>query len=177
MARLDLRQALELQVQESRRMGADIRLGGTAMEGSGAFYAPTVLAQVTVDMPVFREETFGPAAPVIRARDAEQAVELANVSKFGLGGNLWTRDIDKAQEMAARIESGNVFINGMTASDPRLPFGGVKHSGYGRELSQFGIREFVNVQTVWIGPASPSTAAGSSTEATKTTEAELPATE
>jgi succinate-semialdehyde dehydrogenase/glutarate-semialdehyde dehydrogenase len=104
-------------------------------------------------MPVFQEETFGPAAAVIRARDAEHAVELANASAFGLGGNLWTRDLARARELARRLESGGVFINGMTASDPRLPFGGVKRSGYGRELSLFGIREFVNVQTVWTGPA------------------------
>ena len=162
MARLDLRTELDRQVRESRRMGADVLLGGdpvNTLEGRGAFYAPTILTQVTVDMPVFREETFGPVAPVIRARDAEHAVELANDSQFGLGGNIWTQDIEKARETAARIESGNVFINGMTASDPRLPFGGVKRSGYGRELSQFGIREFVNVQTVWIGPADPGAAA------------------
>ena len=111
-------------------------------------------------MPVFREETFGPAAAVIRARDAEHAVELANDSDFGLGGNLWTRDLVRARELARRLESGGVFINGMTASDPRLPFGGVKRSGYGRELSLVGIREFVNVQTVWIGPAVSTPGAG-----------------
>ena len=105
------------------------------------------------------EETFGPAAAIMRARDAEHAVELANDSRFGLGGNLWTRDIAQAEELAARLESGNCFINGMTASDPRLPFGGVKKSGIGRELSEFGIREFVNVQTVWIGPDTGASAA------------------
>jgi succinate-semialdehyde dehydrogenase/glutarate-semialdehyde dehydrogenase len=104
-------------------------------------------------MPVCREETFGPVAAVIHARDAAHAVELANDSDFGLGGNLWTRDLARARELARRLESGGVFINGMTASDPRLPFGGVKRSGYGRELSLVGAREFVNVQTVWIGPA------------------------
>jgi succinate-semialdehyde dehydrogenase/glutarate-semialdehyde dehydrogenase len=170
MARLDLRHELDRQVRESRRMGADALLGGAPADGSGAFYAPTILTQVTIDMPVFCEETFGPVAPVIRARDAEHAVELANASQFGLGGNLWTRDLEKAREMAALIESGNVFINGMTASDPRLPFGGVKHSGYGRELSQFGIREFVNVQTVWIGPAAPGAAAGGLAHASPATE-------
>jgi succinate-semialdehyde dehydrogenase/glutarate-semialdehyde dehydrogenase len=90
---------------------------------------------------------------VIRARDTDHAVELANASMYGLGGNLWTRDAGMAETIAARLQSGAVFINGMTASDPRLPFGGVKRSGYGRELSSFGIREFTNVQTVWIGPA------------------------
>ncbi len=104
-------------------------------------------------MRIATEETFGPVAAMMRARDAEHAVELANDSRFGLGGNLWTRDIARAERLATRLHSGGVFINGMTASDPRLPFGGVKKSGYGRELSSFGIREFVNIQTVWIGPA------------------------
>ncbi len=102
-------------------------------------------------MPVFREETFGPVAAVIRARDAEHAIELANDSTFGLGGALWTGDVERGKALARRIETGAVFINGMTASDPRLPFGGVKHSGYGRELSYLGIREFMNIQTVLGG--------------------------
>lgn len=89
---------------------------------------------------------------MVKARDAAHAVELANDSRYGLGGNLWTRDLDRAKQLAAQLESGSVFINGMTASDPRLPFGGVKRSGHGRELSRFGIREFMNIQTVWIGP-------------------------
>ncbi len=104
-------------------------------------------------MPVFREETFGPVAAVIRARDAAHAIALANDSDFGLGAALWCGDVARAQQLARRIESGSVFINGMVASDPRLPFGGVKRSGYGRELSAAGIREFVNVMTVWVGPA------------------------
>jgi succinate-semialdehyde dehydrogenase/glutarate-semialdehyde dehydrogenase len=104
-------------------------------------------------MPAFREETFGPVAAVIRVRNAEEAVQTANDSEFGLGGNLWTGDTERGKKLARRIESGNVFINGMTASDPRLPFGGVKHSGYGRELSWFGIQEFTNIQTIWVGPA------------------------
>ncbi len=152
VARADLRDELDRQVQTSVKMGARIVLGGKAIPGKGAFYEPTIVSDVTPEMPVFREETFGPAAAIIRARDTEHAIELANDSDFGLGGALWTRDIARGQELAARIESGAVFINGMTASDPRLPFGGVKRSGYGRELSSFGIREFVNVQTVWIGP-------------------------
>lgn len=153
MARADLRETLEKQVQASINMGAKVLIGGKPLEGKGYFFAPTILSNVTPDMPMFREETFGPAAAVIRARDTEHAVELANDSQFGLGGNLWTRDINRARQLARHLESGGVFINGMTASDPRLPFGGIKHSGYGRELSWFGIREFVNIQTVWIGPA------------------------
>ncbi len=153
MARGDLRDALEKQVATSVQMGARVLLGGKPLDGNGYFYAPTILANVTPDMPVFNEETFGPVAAVIRARDTDHAIELANDSDFGLGGNLWTGNIERGRALARRIESGGVFINGMTASDPRLPFGGVKRSGYGRELSSFGIREFVNIQTVWIGPA------------------------
>ncbi|HZS79036.1 MAG TPA: NAD-dependent succinate-semialdehyde dehydrogenase [Ktedonobacteraceae bacterium] len=152
MARGDLREGLEKQVQETVKMGARVLLGGRPREGRGYFYEPTIVTGVTPEMPMFRQETFGPAAAVIIARDADHAIELANDSDFGLGGNLWTRNIERARKLARRIESGGVFINGMTASDPRLPFGGIKHSGYGRELSSFGIREFVNIQTVWIGP-------------------------
>ena len=152
MARGDLREALEEQVAASVAMGAKVLLGGHPLPGKGFFYAPTIVTHVTPNMPLFREETFGPVAAVIRARDTDHAVALANDSDFGLGGNLWTRNIDRARELARRLETGGVFINGMTASDPRLPFGGVKRSGYGRELSTFGIREFVNIQTVWIGP-------------------------
>ena len=152
LARKDLRDILDDLVQQSLQQGAKILLGGKAREGKGYFYEPTILTNVTPEMPVFKDETFGPVAAVIRARDAEHAIELANDSKFGLSSNLWTRDIEKARALAARIEAGGVFINGMTASDPRLPFGGIKASGYGRELSSFGIHEFVNIQTVWIGP-------------------------
>jgi acyl-CoA reductase-like NAD-dependent aldehyde dehydrogenase len=158
MARGDLRDALVKQVQDSVKMGARVRLGGKPVEGKGYFYEPTIVTGVTPEMPMFREETFGPAAAVIRARDAEHAIELANDSQFGLGGNLWTGNIERGRTLARHIESGGVFINGMTASDPRLPFGGIKRSGYGRELAAFGIREFVNIQTVWIGPAVGATA-------------------
>jgi acyl-CoA reductase-like NAD-dependent aldehyde dehydrogenase len=164
MARSDLREALEKQVQESIKMGAKVLLGGKRLEGKGYFYAPTIMTDVTTDMPLFREETFGPVAAVIHARNTEHAVELANDSPYGLGGNLWTRDIERARALARNLESGSVFINGMTASDPRLPFGGVKRSGYGRELSSFGIREFVNIQTVWIGPAVEAPAASTPSE-------------
>jgi acyl-CoA reductase-like NAD-dependent aldehyde dehydrogenase len=152
MPRNDLRADLDAQVQLSIKLGARVALGGTALEGKGFFYAPTILADVTTDMPVFREETFGPVAAVIRAKNDEHAIQLANDSPFGLSSNLWTRNVERASKLAQRIQAGGVFINGMTASDPRLPFGGVKRSGYGRELSSFGIREFVNIQTIWIGP-------------------------
>ncbi len=157
VARGDLRDTLEQQVQASVQMGARVLLGGKPVEGKGYFYEPTIITGVTAEMPVFREETFGPAAAVIRARDTDHAIELANDSQFGLGGNLWTGNIERGRQLARRIESGGVFINGMTASDPRLPFGGIKRSGYGRELSSFGIREFVNIQTVWIGPVTGAT--------------------
>lgn len=153
LARDDLREALDRQVRASVRQGARVVVGGRAREGKGFFYEPSLLADVTEDMPVFGEETFGPVAALLRVRDADEAVRVANRSPYGLGAALWTRDLALARELARRIESGSVFVNGMVASDPRLPFGGVKRSGYGRELSEFGIREFVNVQTVWIGPA------------------------
>ena len=154
IARDDLRETLHRQVQDSLAAGARVVSGGKPIDGPGFFYEATVLANVTPAMPVFCEETFGPAAAMIPAEDAEHAVQLANDSQYGLGGNVWTADIERAIALASKIESGSVFINGMTASDPRLPFGGIKHSGYGRELGSFGIHEFTNVQTVWIGPAS-----------------------
>jgi succinate-semialdehyde dehydrogenase/glutarate-semialdehyde dehydrogenase len=159
MARADLRDDLVAQVRDTVAAGAKLLAGGEPMPGAGAYFAPTVVGDVKPGMRMAVEETFGPGAALMRARDAAHAVELANDSRFGLGGNLWTRDIANAEELAARLESGNCFINGMTASDPRLPFGGVKKSGVGRELSEFGIREFVNVQTVWIGPDTGASAA------------------
>ena len=153
LARRDLVDNLERQVDESVRMGARVLTGGERIPGKGFYYRPTVLADVTEDMPVLKEETFGPVAAVVRVRDADEAVRVANDSPYGLGANIWTRDVSLGERLARRIESGSVFVNGMVASDPRLPFGGVKRSGYGRELSSFGIREFTNVQTIWIGPA------------------------
>ena len=152
MARLDLRDTLVGLVNETVTRGGHLVLGGREVKRDGFYFEPTIVLDVTPGMPLFDEETFGPAAAVIRAKNADDAVKLANDSRYGLGGNLWTRDLDRAKTIAARLESGGIFINGMTASDPRLPFGGVKHSGYGRELSWLGIREFTNIQTVWIGP-------------------------
>lgn len=150
MAREDLLVELHDQVERSVTAGAVLRLGGKRLEGPGFFYAPTVLTGVKPGMAAFDEETFGPVAAVIRAKDEEHALSLANRSPFGLGASLWTKDLARGEALAAKIESGSVFINGMVKSDPRLPFGGVKRSGYGRELSVFGIREFVNIKTVWI---------------------------
>ena len=152
LARDDLRGTLEQQVRASVGMGARVLTGGARRPGRGYFFEPTVLSEVRSDMPASCEEVFGPVAALIRVRDAEQAIAVANDSPYGLGANLWTTDVARARRLARNIEAGQVFINGMVASDPRLPFGGVKASGYGRELSAFGIREFVNIQTVWIGP-------------------------
>src|SRR5213593_2234370 len=152
LARRDLLDTLERQVDGSVRAGARVLTGGERVSGKGYFFRPTVLANVTADMPAFREETFGPAAAVVRVRDADEAIRVANDSSYGLGASIWTRDASLGERLARRIESGSVFVNGMVASDPRLPFGGIKRSGYGRELSAFGAREFTNVQTIWIGP-------------------------
>ncbi len=151
MARAELRDTLKGQVDRSVAMGAMLKAGGAHVGSKGFYYAPTVLDHVTPDMPVFCEETFGPVAAIIRVADAEDAVELANRTEFGLGAALWTSDVEKARKLSRRIEAGAVFVNGMVASDPRLPFGGIKRSGYGRELGYLGIREFTNIKTIWIG--------------------------
>jgi succinate-semialdehyde dehydrogenase / glutarate-semialdehyde dehydrogenase len=153
MARRNLRHELDVQVQASIREGAQLRLGGKAIEGEGAFYEPTVFDHVTLDMTVAREETFGPAAAIIRVASADEAVSVANATDFGLGASLWTGDLDRARALTRKIEAGAVFVNGMVASDPRLPFGGIKQSGYGRELGSLGLHEFCNIKTVWTGPA------------------------
>jgi acyl-CoA reductase-like NAD-dependent aldehyde dehydrogenase len=153
MARVDLRDSLHEQVKGSIAKGARVLCGGRPLDGPGAFYAPTVLSGVTQGMPAFDEETFGPVAAITRVPNLEAAVEAANASQFGLSGNLWTRDVDRARKIARDLYTGGVFVNGITASDPRVPVGGVKNSGYGRELSHFGAHAFVNAQTVWIQDA------------------------
>jgi succinate-semialdehyde dehydrogenase/glutarate-semialdehyde dehydrogenase len=152
LARDDLRDTLEQQVRRSVETGARILIGGARRTGRGYFFQPTVLSDVRPEMPASCEEVFGPVAALLPVRDAGHAMDAANDSPYGLGANLWTGDIARARRLARDIEAGQVFINGMVQSDPRLPFGGVKASGYGRELSAYGIREFVNIQTVWIGP-------------------------
>ena len=150
LARGDLRDNLDDQVKRTLAAGARLLCGGKKPAMRGFFYPPTVLANVRPGMPAFDEETFGPVAAVTRAESMDEAVALANRSRYGLGASIWTADIALAERLAAQIESGNVFINGAVKSDPRLPFGGVKNSGYGRELAQIGIREFVSFKTVWI---------------------------
>ncbi len=151
IARDNLREELHDQVERSLQAGGKVVVGGFIPEGKGAFYPATIISGTSVSIPVFAEETFGPVAAVIRVKSAEEAIQIANDNRYGLGASLWTRDLEKGKRLAAMIESGGVFINGMTKSDPRLPFGGIKKSGYGRELSHYGIKEFVNIQTVWVG--------------------------
>jgi succinate-semialdehyde dehydrogenase/glutarate-semialdehyde dehydrogenase len=149
MARADLRDGIHEQVQASVREGAQLLVGGEVPAGAGAFYPPTVLGGVKPGMTAFDDEIFGPVAALIEARDEDDALALANQSPFGLGAAIFSRDKDRAERLARRIESGSVFVNALVKSDVRLPFGGVKQSGYGRELSWFGIQEFVNIKTVY----------------------------
>ncbi|QIB34627.1 NAD-dependent succinate-semialdehyde dehydrogenase [Ancylobacter pratisalsi] len=153
MARMNLRANLHDQVTRSIAEGAVLVLGGTPIDGPGSYYAPTLLDRVTPEHTSFKEELFGPVASIIRYSSTEEAIALANNTEFGLGASVWTTDLDLARRMAREIDAGAVFINGMVASDARLPFGGIKKSGYGRELGSYGIREFTNMKTIWIGPA------------------------
>ena len=151
MARADLRDELHDQVERSLQAGARCLLGGEVPEGPGAFYPPTVLTDVTAGMAAYEEELFGPVAAVLPVADEEDAIRVANDTPFGLGAAVFTRDVARGEEIAAkRLQAGSCFVNAFVKSDPRLPFGGIKGSGYGRELGSFGIREFVNIKTIYI---------------------------
>ena len=150
MARFDLRDELDQQVRDTLEEGATLLMGGKKAEGPGNFYEPTIFGDVTDQMTSFKQELFGPVASIITARDAAHAMALANDSEFGLTATIYTRNVELAEQMAGELETGGVFINGYCASDPRVTFGGVKKSGFGRELSHFGVREFCNAQTVWL---------------------------
>ena len=149
LAREEFADDLVGQIERTVAAGGRLLTGGARLDRPGYYVEPTLIADVEPGMPAFDEETFGPLAALIRARDADHAVELANGTSFGLGASAWTSDPGEAEQFIDRIEAGSVFINGMVKSDPRLPFGGVRASGVGRELSRFGIREFCNIKTVW----------------------------
>jgi succinate-semialdehyde dehydrogenase/glutarate-semialdehyde dehydrogenase len=151
LARADLRDNLDRQVAESIKLGAMPVLGCRPLDGPGYFYAPSILDQVRPGMPAHDEELFGPVASILRVRDEAEALTAANRHRCGLGGSVWTRDIGRGERFARRLECGAAFVNGLVKSDPRLPFGGVKDSGYGRELGAVGLREFTNIKTLWLG--------------------------
>jgi succinate-semialdehyde dehydrogenase/glutarate-semialdehyde dehydrogenase len=151
MARKDLRDNLQKQVMNSRKQGAQVLIGGEIPQGKGFYYPPTILTNVKPGMPAFDEELFGPVISIIEAKDEAQAIQLANQSNYGLGGAVFTRDLARGEHIATyEIETGTCFVNGFVVSDPRVPFGGIKYSGYGRELSREGILEFVNTKTVGV---------------------------
>jgi succinate-semialdehyde dehydrogenase/glutarate-semialdehyde dehydrogenase len=150
LATEDVLKGLEAQVQKTIEMGARVLLGGKRIDRKGNFYAPTALTDIPEGSPAFDDELFGPVASLYRAKNMSEAIEIANNSIFGLGACAWTNDAAEREMFINEIESGLAFINGMVASDARIPFGGVKHSGFGRELSHHGIREFVNVKSVCI---------------------------
>ena len=150
MARTDLRDELHVQVTDTLAAGAVAVTGCEPVNSAGAYYKASILDRVEPGMRAYHEELFGPVAIVIHARDEEDALRIANDSPFGLGSSVWTQDLARGEALARRVEAGCTFVNGMVKSDPRLPFGGIKNSGYGRELSQHGIREFTNAKTIWI---------------------------
>lgn len=149
-AREDLLETLHEQVENSVEAGATLELGGEPSEREGNYYPPTVLSDIPEDSPASAEEVFGPAAAVFSVESEEEAIELANDHRYGLGASIWTEDLDRGERLAREVESGLAYVNQLVKSDPRVPFGGVKDSGYGRELAHFGIEEFVNKKTVWI---------------------------
>lgn len=149
LARKDLLVDLEVQLEDAINKGAELIVGGKAIEGEGFYFEPTIIQNLSPDMRIYREETFGPIFSIFVVKNEEEAIALANDNDFGLGGSLWT-NTERGIKLARRIESGAVFVNGMTKSDPRLPFGGIKKSGFGRELSHYGIKEFVNMKTIWV---------------------------
>ncbi len=150
LARLDLLEKLDTQVKASVRKGARVLLGARRLNRKGFFYAPTVLTDILHGAPAFSEEIFGPVASLFRVANIDEAISLANATSFGLGGSAWTNDESEQKRFVTELDCGAVFLNGMVASDPRLPFGGMKNSGFGRELGKQGIREFTNIKTVWI---------------------------
>jgi succinate-semialdehyde dehydrogenase/glutarate-semialdehyde dehydrogenase len=150
LATAAIRDELDQQVKSSVSAGAKLLTGGSKLEGEGFYYAPTVLADIPADAPAARDELFGPVASVFKAKNLDDAISIANGTPFGLGASAWTNDRVERDQFVKEIESGLLFINGMVASDARLPFGGVKHSGFGRELGEFGIREFVNIKSVRV---------------------------
>ncbi len=152
LARADILEQLERQVQESVALGARVLCGGHRIEGSGHFFAPTILTDVTAAMPVVAEETFGPVAALIIVRDDDEAVAVANDTEYGLAASVWSRDTNHALAVGRRVRSGALFVNSFVSSDPRVPFGGIKRSGYGRELGAAGVREFTNLRTFWVAP-------------------------
>jgi succinate-semialdehyde dehydrogenase/glutarate-semialdehyde dehydrogenase len=150
-ARTDLREDLHRQVTHSIEKGAICLLGGEIPSGAGSFYPATVLSKVAKGMPAYDEETFGPVAAIVAVKNERQAIQVANDSAFGLGAAIFTRDVERGERIAVNdLEAGNCFVNAFVKSDPRLPFGGIKQSGYGRELSHYGLKEFVNIKTVYV---------------------------
>lgn len=150
LARADLRENLSHQLAQSIRAGAKVQTTRKKWKGKGYFFPPTLLSRIKLSMPVFSEETFGPLAGVLSVDTAREAIEVANQTPYGLGASIWTSDVARAEVFARHVEAGNVFVNKIVASDPRISFGGSKQSGLGKELGAMGIKEFVNAKTIWI---------------------------
>jgi len=150
LARPDLLSDLEIQIEDALKKGATLIKGGHAIEGPGNYFEATIITDLKKDMKIYYEETFGPVFAIYQVASSEEAIQLANNSEFGLGASIWTKSLGSGVKLARQVESGAVFVNGMTKSDPRLPFGGIKKSGFGRELSHYGIKEFVNMKSIWV---------------------------